>query len=747
MSYRRVFLSIMSILLSLAVMATPASAQAIRPGFSSAGTDTPSLPTVDAANELTFSQLGKGEQYLQGPYDSLGMVFSLPSSWELTSGATLDLLFSTSFNSLNASGTSPSQVNGGSVTITFNGVTISHLQITQIGDLYEQIAIPDSALQPRRLDGRYEINLSLDSGLTCDVNQQLTMIIKPESRFILPHQEITPATDLSKFPEPFSMDPAWPDSAMIVLPDQPTAMELQSAMTIGAGMSNLTGSVTFSLTTESKLSEAERASNHLIMVGKAASLPSLAKLSLVAPVSGSGFNLPSSSPSDGIIQMIASPWNGAKVVLVVSGATDEAVLKASQAISTGTIIPAEQPNLAVVENVAVQPVPQTIPVDQTLANLGYDLKSTTDRLNRPGTTSSIFLFYVPPGNIAGNDAYFKLQFSHSALLNFNRSGLVVLLNNQPIGSFRFSADSAKSSSTAQFQIPAPALLPGNNKIEVRSDLVPVDNCTSPKLAGLWLAISPESTLHLPLNPLTIGSASFFDLSLLPLPFILNPTLDSTAFVVAKNDLTSWNTALKIASDLGNRLNGKLITIKTYFQDAVPDDVKANDHLILFGRPSTLTMLADMKESLPASFEAGSDVAVVKNPQVSYRLGASTPVGYLELLRSPWNKDRVVLAVLGNSVQGISQASDAILVPAQRSHLMGDFSLITDTQIISVDTRLGVSQAANTTSTTPGPTTEQPLKIENFPNAQPGWILPVLLAAIVLMLLTVVIVIISAKRKN
>jgi hypothetical protein len=155
----------------------------------------------------------------------------------------------------------------------------------------------------------------------------------------------------------------------------------------------------------------------------------------------------------------------------------------------------------------------------------------------------------------------------------------------------------------------------------------------------------------------------------------------------------------------------------------------------------------MKESLPAPFEAGSDVAVVKNPQVSYRLGASTPIGYLELLRSPWNKDRVVLAVLGNSVQGINQASDAILVPAQRSHLMGDFSLITDTQIISVDTRLGVSQAANTTSTTPGPITEQPLKIENFPIAQPGWILPVLLAAIVLMLLTVVIVIISAKRKN
>ena len=62
---RKFFLKFMSVLFCLALIATPVAAQSNFTGRFSIQGDTPSLPPVDPANELTFSQLGKSEQYLK----------------------------------------------------------------------------------------------------------------------------------------------------------------------------------------------------------------------------------------------------------------------------------------------------------------------------------------------------------------------------------------------------------------------------------------------------------------------------------------------------------------------------------------------------------------------------------------------------------------------------------------------------------------------------------------------------------
>jgi hypothetical protein len=53
----------------------------------------------------------------------------------------------------------------------------------------------------------------------------------------------------------------------------------------------------------------------------------------------------------------------------------------------------------------------------------------------------------------------------------------------------------------------------------------------------------------------------------------------------------------------------------------------------------------------------------------------------------------------------------------------------------------------TTSATTDQTTEQPLKIEDYPVKQPGWILPVLVGAIVLMVLTALVVVVKGFGKK
>ena len=711
---------------------------------------TPTLISIPPDNILTLEQLGKAEQIMQGPYDSRTLVLSLPSSWKLSPGVQFDMIFSISYNNLAGTIANAGQAYGGTLTVSFNGIAISILQIDQVGEHTLHFNIPEKALVSRRLDGRHDLTITLDSGLNCDINHQVTLVLRPASRLILPHTLVSPTTDFTRFPQPFSQDPAWPDSALIVLPDQPSAAEIQSALTVGGALRNLTSTAfTLDLTTESKLTPELQTTNNLVLVGKAASFKMLGQLSLPEAINANGVNVPGAGADDGILEMVVSPWNANKVVMLVSGVSDAGVPKASQAVSTGFIRPTDKSNVAVISTVDLQPVPQAIPVDQTLAQLGYDLNATTDRLNRPGTASSIFFFYTAPGTVAGNDASFTLQFNHSALLNFARSGLTVLVNNQPIGSFRFTEESAQTKNTVTFQIPAPALLPGRNQLEVRTDLFPTDNCTSPQLAGLWVSLWSESLLHLPTITLAAGGVSLYDMSLYPVPFIQHPTMDNTAFIVSPNDLNGWKTALTVAADLGDRLNGQMITLKAYYADAIPDTAKSEDHLIVIGRPNAIPLITDLHDQLPGPFDPGSELAIEKNTQVAYRLGANAQVGYLELLNSPWNKERVILTVLGNSEEGLQQAGIAITTPTLRNRLAGDFALVTNGQLTITDTRIKTSTTIDTASQTTTKTAVNQGSVDLVPYkaSQPGWILPIMIGSFIVMILILIAVLINGITKR
>jgi uncharacterized repeat protein (TIGR01451 family) len=89
---------------------------------------------------------------------------------------------------------------------------------------------------------------------------------------------------------------------------------------------------------------------------------------------------------DGLVQEILSPWNENRAVLIITGLSDEAVRKASQAMSSETRFPGMNGPLALVQsaltraeiNEATPPV-----VEMTLADLGY-----SDQVVRGGGPSS-----------------------------------------------------------------------------------------------------------------------------------------------------------------------------------------------------------------------------------------------------------------------------------------------------------------------------------------------------------------------
>lgn len=698
------------------------------------------------ADRFTFLQLGVDEISLRGPHDSRTFSFGLPADWKLDGGGELELLMTVSFNQAVAADPDvPVVVGGGILTVEFNDVVVGIFPITEVGQVQERLVIPGEAIESVRRDGRMKVDFILDSGLSCYVNQQMIVILHAGSNFAFPHSAITPDTSLEHFPRPLYQDSIVQDSVLFVVPDKPSSAELGSALTVAAGLGNLTSSnMLMDLATVSELTPERVAEQDLIVVGKAATMPLLSDLTTPAGVVSGKFK--DSNQDDGVIQMINSPWNPANVVLLIGGNTDAGVIKAAQAISTGVIRSGTLSNLSLVESVQPDPINPSLAVYQTLADLGYD----NEQLTGLGSNTASYRFHLPPGAAISADAYFELVYSHSALVNYDRSGVVVTLNNRPLGSARFTDATANNSTNRlRVSIPPSTVLPGTNILTVNMNLVPMDACSDPNFQELWGVVWSDSFLNLPLGIFPASAASVLGLDTYPAPFSFDSTLGSSAFLLQKDNPEAWRAALQVAGFLGDRAGGALTTLGAFYADEIPAEEKANYNLLIVGQPSKLPIIAELNETLPAPFLDGGDIASQSNLQVTFRVPPSAPVGYLEMVPSPWNPDKVVLTIVGNSAVGIRSAGSALVDPILRPSLAGNFAVVDGAQILTGDTRLlpaGVAAIPTTAASGSGPQTE-PVEVAAPTPVRPAWILPTMIISIAFAVLVLIWLVVGERRNH
>ncbi len=697
-------------------------------------------PTQLAQQEgdsFSFAQIQEGEIRMFGPFATNTMLFGLPANWQLLEGAQLTVDMRVAIRSLNAqanAATSSSYV--GNLSIIMNGRTISVIPLAEDELASEIVAIPLEALTSARADGRMELVFLLSSGETCLLDQQLDVVIQSSSSFTFPHQVVEPDTSFLNFPRPIFQDSIFLDSARIVVPDEPTAAELQSAMTVAAGLQARTGNtMLLDLVAVSELTDEKLSDSHLILVGKPGSLSLFSQLTLPLKPTAGQFTEGSES---GVLEMIPSPWSPERVVLVVSGNTDEAVIKASQALSTGVIRPNRSPNLALIDQVQDISDRSSVPVDQTLADLGYDDVVFEGR----GETVETFQFYVPIGLTVTTEAFFELSLNHTTLMNYDQSGVFVLLNDQPIGSIRLSDTTAnQANNRIRVGIPPSAVKAGINSLQIVSLLYPVDECGDPNQDGLFITLwSDESRLFLPLITLPANLNYLPDLSVYPSPFTQSASLSTTAFVVQNGSPDAWRHALSIAADLGAISDGVIMTPTLFYADNIPAEERSKYHFLVIGAPSKLPLITEINDLLPAGFAEGSDMAAEADLQVIYKITEDTPVGYLELLESPWNRNNVIVTVLGNLPQGIIWAKDALIVEDLRERLTGNFVVVNNTQTLSADTRLS---SALEFSPIPTPVVAADPDVSGTTvnaAARPGWVFAAMIVTSALIVIVLVVAI-------
>jgi len=707
---------------------------------------------------LSFAMLGQTDILMRGPYSTTNLRFGLPANWAFQDGASLQLILTSNLVTDAANPVSEGQSIGASMTVTLNKKLIATIPLLAGTNVTYEIPIQQDALIPTLNDGRQDLDLFLDASTDCDNNNRLhqtVVMVSSKSQFILPYIEQAPDLDLKQLPRPiFQRDSVYPINAVMVVPDKPSAQEMQAALIVAASFGRLTdGKLPFSLLSSSQITDEILTASNLIFLGKASTLSLLRDVDLPAPLSNNAFNPQGIQAEDGILQMAVSPWNNGRSMIVVSGNTDAAVVKAAQALSYGNIQTVSNLNLAIVTDVAPPSIEDesTDPAmlaqaTRTFKDLGYDVATIAGA----GKSEILVEFYVAPGLVASDGSYLDLTFNNSALLDFGRSGLTVLLNGKLIGGLRLSDETA-ATVTQRINISPSLVQTGSNQLRIQANLAAPTQCSLADITNLWVSILPESSLHLPLSRALIDSNNLQNLNVYPYPFINIPTLSNTAFILAKNDPAGWAVASQIAYGLGNQVHGSVLDLAVAYDGAVPDQIRNDRDLIVVGLPTDLTFISELKDSLPAPFDAGQNIPVVKNQQVTYRFSPGTSIGYLQLLAAPWNPSRMILAVVGSTRDGVQMAGNALTDPGLRNRLTGNFALINAENISVVDTRTGIGLggiAANPAVTSQAVVpVSTPALSPSAPVARPIWILPVVGLLVILIIGVLIFALIAARRES
>jgi len=702
------------------------------------------LPNSDL---VTFKMLRQTEVILNGPYASYFLRFFTPISWAVKAGAQVQLHIDATYSVNNQTAGAGAYGTGATMSVTYNNITIKTIVINWTGDNIVNIPIPTEALQSTRPGGGFTLSLFLDAGVDCDLLHKTTIVVKDDSGFVLPHDSVVPQPDLTQLPRPiYDESPLQTSMAVLVVPDNASAEELRAALIVEAGFSRMTaGKLTLPLYILSELTETIKATSHLIFVGKAENFPILRGLDFPAMINETQVNWPDSQPDDGIIQIILSPWKIGNTILYVGGNSDEAVIKAAQALSTGKLQIGSKPNLMVISNVSDTVIPPVVAADQTLKDLGY----ASQNMNSIGANLSDYQFYIPPGMVPGTNPSVTVIFTHSALLDFALSGLFVSLNNQSIGSAVFSADSAKQTNMLTITLPASLVRSGYNRLTVEADLLPKDNCSIFQINNLWSTISEDTKIHLPLvTAQTTAFSGTLDLKNYPYPLNVEPTLSNLAFILAPRDTLSWKVAAQITAILGGVSLGNMFNLNLAYADNISDTIRMNHDLIIIGQASQLPIIAELGSALPAPFEPGSNMASEKGMQVTYRLPKDASLGYLELLPASWNTQRTILAILGSNPVGLQWAGNALLIPTLTTQLGGNYDVVSGTQVLATDTRLksGTSNLSATAipGSVPVATTTSAAPTSTFDRS---WIIVALIALTIAILIIIFVILIARLIKH
>lgn len=546
-----------------------------------------------------------------------------------------------------------------SLIIKMNGYLVSSFLLTKENAMSDtvRVELDEGILRV----GRNSIAVSLDTGDTCeDPAGNLDVLIHDTSVLNFGYEQNPYPADLALYPFPFTEQSLLKIPVTIVLPAQPTSNELSTAAIIAAGLGQMSGG-TIDLTTVSvnNLTPDIQENNHLIVIGQPDTNELLNDLDLPIPIDNTTLK-----PGQGILQEVVSPWNEFRLILVVSSLDGEGQLKAALALNRQAHFLGMRGPVAIVVELGSPSASVTSDTSLTLASLGYDdviIYGTLPQEQR-------FEFFLPLGWRLNAHPSFMLKFTHANIIS-PESVINVELNGEPIGSTLLNDSNAAEGQLA-IALPEHLLKSGRNRLQVATEmeLLDVDECTALEDERAWAVISSMSEFLLTYDIVNPPP----DLAFFPHPF----NVGQTVFVVPDQPSSDIiDELIQLAVRVGAASKAKEdILMQVSYASKVDQNVQQNYHLILVGRPTENSLLANINAYLPQPFEANSNLLkplAVDN--VAFSSDPERDAGLLQIIVSPWNEEKTLLAVTGTTDEGVGLAGQALL--EQTEQFKGNLAVV------------------------------------------------------------------------
>jgi len=599
---------------------------------------------------------------LKGIYDEARLGFTRPRDWKLKSVKALiryrhsPALYATRSN----------------LTVLINGASVGTIPLNlQKGEIGSQIfEVPISQIQNYN---QITIAALQNNSPTCTqdpYDPSLWTEILPDSKITIDYEPQPIALNFKSYPYPLfdelSLDP---NQIAYLLPKKVDDTFLQTTTRFQAALGRLADYRpldTHLVETVDDVNKTER----LVVIGTPKQQPALKSLELPMPLKENKIldeNQKALPPNVGVLMLTTTPEQTSPV-LVATGNGAEGVTKAVQflinskdrKLGTGRKILVKQ-----LEEVASPPPrdwPKYLPTSENfkLSELLNDNNQPYEDITVRGADSPPIEINFPalPDDKFGSGNSMTLMYNYGPQINAKTSLVEVKLNDVALEGKRLTSINGGTAEKLKVNLPGDLLGPDSKiKVDFRLDARERRSCSRVTDQQLWGTLDADTSFKL--NP--SNTVDLPDLKLLRygFPFGAPQDLSNTAIVLPKEPSKSdLMTALEFSKRMGRLSQAESVKLAVYTKDSfksLPDEQRDRLHLVGIGT----------REKFPFPEVFAGDNGFELGKDQSRSLGESKVVpdpdydGVIKEIISPWNDERVLLALSSQTKKGLDQVQDLL----------------------------------------------------------------------------------------
>ncbi|MBD3881702.1 cellulose biosynthesis cyclic di-GMP-binding regulatory protein BcsB [Phormidium tenue FACHB-886] len=648
------------------------SAGSPRRTISGSPTDRDAAPTNRYVMDFNRSPVVGNRLRLQGIYAESRIGFTRPRGWEIGSARTI-LRFQHSPTLLGDRST---------LTVRVNDTSIGSVKLDRPNS---EIAEATFEIPAKLLQDYNEISMlaSQQTSETCTnpADPTLWTEILPDSKVQLDYRAQATQLNFNRYPFPFLDELSLDANQLTYLRPRTLTTDWLTAVSqyqVSAGrLLEYRPLETRTINALDQVKPGEK----LVMIGTPAEQPALANLKLPYPVRNSrlldGKKTP--LPDDVGVLMLTTAESNAVPVLVATGNSPAGVRKAVQFLVQSKDAQIGTGQAIIVSSVTevATPAPRNwigfLPTENKfrLSDLAMANRQPYQDITVRGTNALPIRvdFHALPDDRFVRGSTVKLNYSYSPQVNPRTSAVEVKLDEKTIASKALtSSNGGRESFTVELP---PDLVTPDSKLGVQFILRPTEagRCGLEAEQQLWSTLHADTSFDLRRD----NVVRLPDLKLLQVGYPVTAPQDLSATVIALPDSPTnadLATLLAFSERMGRLTRYDAVKLQTYLAKDLPQSAKTQQNLVGIGTRERFpfpevfqTAGLSLQDNLVRLFNGSQAQA---QPDTD---------GMVKEVISPWNRDHLLIALTGQTDQGLRDVQDLFRLNPLFSRIQGDTMLV------------------------------------------------------------------------